>query len=260
MSQNVIFCFSGSGNCLHIAKTIAQKLGDTDIILMKRQSGQIDVTQAKTVGFVFPCHGGGLPVGMKDYLKNIVFSFSSYLYGVCSYSGYLGVGLKELSRIIPLNYWAGISHHCSCIWLFPHQVMLPMLSVEDAQKRCEELAGKVARDVEMRTFSEKEIPYNPLNAAESKAWAFLAKKKASSFAVSDKCIGCGQCTKLCPRGNIRLENGKARIGTDCVQCLSCLQFCPTGAITIGKASEGRERYHNPAVSAAELMETVIHVD
>ena len=35
MSKNVIFCYSGSGNCLDIAKNIAKKLGDTDIVLMR---------------------------------------------------------------------------------------------------------------------------------------------------------------------------------------------------------------------------------
>ena len=31
MSKNVIFCYSGSGNCLDIAKNIAKRLGDTDM-------------------------------------------------------------------------------------------------------------------------------------------------------------------------------------------------------------------------------------
>ena len=33
MSENVIFCYSGTGNCLDMAKTIARELGDTDIII-----------------------------------------------------------------------------------------------------------------------------------------------------------------------------------------------------------------------------------
>ena len=260
MSRNVIFCFSGTGNCLHIAKTIAQKLGNTDIIRFDRPTGQIDVSDAQTVGFVVPCHAGGLPAGVNELLKDIVFSFSSYLYGVCCYSGYLGTGLKEISRIIPLDYWAGISHHCSCIWLFPHTLMMPALSVEDAQKRAEEMACGIAEDVLARKFPDKAIPNNPLNVLEHKAWPVLVRKKAAVFSVSSKCVGCGQCAALCPKGNIRLDGGKAAIGTDCIQCLRCLQFCPEGAITIGKASEKREHYHNPAVSAADLMEPVIHID
>ncbi len=260
MSQNVIFCFSGTGNCFHIARTIAGKLGDTDIYQLDRLSGPIDVRDAKTVGFVLPCHAGGLPLGVRDMLKKIDFSFSSYLYGVCSYSGYPGIGLKELSKIIPINYWGLISHHCSCIWLFPHTLMMPALSVEAAQKRSEELAVRIADDVIARKFSEKDIPYNPLNALESKAWPALVAKKAKDFSVSSRCIACGQCTRLCPKGNIRIVNGRASIGTDCIQCLRCLQFCPEEAITIGSASKKREHYHNPAVRAADLMEACIHID
>ena len=33
MSKNVIFCYSGSGNCLDFAKNVAKGLGDTDIII-----------------------------------------------------------------------------------------------------------------------------------------------------------------------------------------------------------------------------------
>ena len=88
----------------------------------------------------------------------------------------------------------------------------------------------------------------------------IAKKKASQFKVSDACVGCGQCVRLCPRGNIRLEGGRAAIGTDCIQCLGCLQFCPQSAISIGSITDKREHYHNPKVKATDLMEKIIHID
>ena len=46
MSKNVIFCYSGSGNCLDIAKNIAKKLGDTDIVLMRSAPAVTDVQEA----------------------------------------------------------------------------------------------------------------------------------------------------------------------------------------------------------------------
>ena len=30
MSGNIIYCYSGSGHCLNMAKDIARRLGDTD--------------------------------------------------------------------------------------------------------------------------------------------------------------------------------------------------------------------------------------
>ena len=74
------------------------------------------------------------------------------------------------------------------------------------------------------------------------------------------CVGCGQCARLCPRGNISIVNGRASIGTNCIGCLSCLQYCPKQAINMGGATVKRERYHNPNVSAADLCQKVIHID
>ena len=42
---------------------------------------------------------------------------------------------EYLDKIIPLHYWRTVTHHCSCIWLFPHTMMLPHMSVEEAQKQ-----------------------------------------------------------------------------------------------------------------------------
>ena len=90
MSKNVIFCFSGSGNCLDIAKNIAKELKDTDIVMMRGEPAVKDVTDARRVGFVFPCYGGGLPGDVEKYVKMLKISPNAYTFGVCSYAGYLG--------------------------------------------------------------------------------------------------------------------------------------------------------------------------
>ena len=231
MSKNVIFCFSGTGNCLDIAKNIARSLGDTDIVMMRRAPAVRDVHEAERVGFVFPC-----------------------------YAGYPGVGLAKINEIVPLSYHAGISHQSACIWLMPHTLMFPPLTPEKAQARSEELAAKIAEDIKNGVRSEK-APSAPLfNKLESSVWPKLAPKKAASFTVTGKCIGCGQCASLCPKGNIKMVGGRPDFGTDCIQCLSCLQFCPREAINMGGPTEKRERWHNPNVGALELNEAVIRID
>ena len=90
MSENVIFCYSGTGNCLDMAKTIARELGDTDIILMRKEPAVTDVRDAKRVGFVFPCYGGGLPGGVEESLRKIQVGLTAYTFGVCQYAGYMG--------------------------------------------------------------------------------------------------------------------------------------------------------------------------
>ena len=260
MSKNVIFCYSGSGNCLDIAKNIAKRLGDTDIVMMRAEPEVKDVRGAKRVGFVFPCYAGGLPGDVEKFVSELRVDPESYTFGVVSYAGYPGVGMAKINDIVPLDYWAGISHQCSCIWLMPHTLMLPMLDASRAQERSEKLAAKIADDVlYVKHLSGRPLS-NPVNALEAKAWPMLSGKKAAKMTVTDSCVGCGQCARLCPRGNISIVDGRASIGTNCIGCLSCLQYCPKQAINMGGATVKRERYHNPNVSAADLCRKVIHID
>jgi len=260
MSKNVIFCFSGSGNCLDIAKNIAKELGDTDIVMMRSEPVITDVTGAERVGFVLPCFAGGLPGRVEEYVSRIKVDPKAFTFGVVSYAGYMGVGLSVINKYIPLLYWAGISHHCSCIWLLPHNLTMPPLSVEKSQQRSEKLAKQAAQDILAKKFKKLAPPANPINVLEAKAWPKMCAEKAAQMRVNDQCIGCGQCVKLCPEGNIRIENGKAVIGKNCIQCLSCLQFCPTQAIDLGGASVKRQRYHNIKVTPDELCQKLIHID
>ena len=56
----------------------------------------------------------------------------------------------------------------------------------------------------------------------------------------NKCIGCGECGKVCKQGAIQATsgNGTERVQVNwgrCDQCLECTKVCPTGAISsVGK--------------------------
>lgn len=259
MSTNVIFCYSGSGNCLDMAKNIAKVLGDTDIIMMRKAPVKTDVTDARRVGFIVPCYGGGLPGDVETYLDQIKISPTAYTFAVGQYAGYLGCGLHKIDKRFKLNFWAGVSHQCSAIWLFPHQLMLPPMSPAAAQERSERKAKEIAEAVLRGDMSRNAPPKMGLNALESLVWPKLAALKAEKFAVTDACIGCHQCEQLCPKGNIKFVDGKPEFGTDCIQCLSCLQYCPKEAITLTNKTVKREHYHNANVSAQELMQGIIHI-
>lgn len=259
MRKNVIFCYSGTGNCLDMAKNIARVLGDTDIVMLRSEPTVKDVREADRVGFVFPCYGGGAPTDFLQYVKQLQIRPDAYTFAVSQSSSYAGTGLAELNKIFPLDYWRTVTHQCSCIWLFPHKLMVPLMTPKQAQKRAEKLSRLIAADVLVGEKTAKKPPFNPVNAAENKAWPKIASRKAGNFQVAPSCIGCGQCAKICPRGNIRMENGRPVIGTNCIQCLGCLQYCPKEAIHMGGVTVKRKRYHNPNISAADLTEKVIHI-
>lgn len=260
MSENVIFCFSGSGNCLDMARNIARVLGDTDIVMMRRKPSVTDARDAKRVGFIFPCYGGGLPEGVEDSVQSVQLSADAYRFAVCMCSAYPGIGLSRIHKLVRLDYWQVVTHLCSCIWLFPYTLMLPPMSPAGAQKRSEREANRIGQAVKACTRSEKAPRSNPVNALESRLWKKISRSKAKGFTVSPMCIGCGTCAGLCPKGNIKMVDGRPQFGTDCLQCLSCLQYCPQEAISIGSITKRRKHYHNPNVPANHLTQNILHIE
>ncbi len=260
MSETIIYCYSSTGNCLDMAKNIARGLGGAEIIMMRSTPVSTDARMASRVGFIFPCCGGGLPGDVENIVKQIQTAPDAYKFAVCQFSGYMGVGLRQIDKAIGLDYWRAVSHQCAYIPLLPHTVMLPFMSPEDAQKRSEKVAGEIAADVKRKKRSRRHPPRRTLNALEHKLWPVLVKLETRKFTVYSGCNGCGLCEKLCPTNNIKLVGGKPVWGSNCYQCVSCLQYCPKHAISLGRATDQREHYHNPRIQAEELMQGIIHIN
>lgn len=257
MKENIIFCYSGTGNCLDMAMNIAKRLGDTDIVMMRKYPAITDVRGAKRVGFVVPCYGGGLPGYVERYIKDIKVSPDAYTFGIGQCAAYKGEGLSKINEQIPLKYWSVVSHQCTCIYLFPHDLMLPKMGAKAAQERSEILAGKIAEDVKNCVITKKKLGKAYLNKAEHAAWPKIARKKGLQLKANDKCVMCGQCAKICPMGNIKYTGKAVIFGDQCISCMGCVQYCPKEAINVGKITEKRERYHNANITVDDLTKDII---
>lgn len=260
MSENIIYCYSGAGHCLDMAKSIARKLGDTDIVMMRRFPAKTDATEAKRVGFIFSCMAGGLPGDVEDYVRAVQIAPDAYRFAVEQFAGYLGCGLHKLDEIVHLDYWTGISNHSTAIWLMPHNLTFPPTTPETAQARIDKKAAEVAALVLAGRRSEKRPPKAAVFELMSKGLSQTHADRVKTFAANDTCIGCGTCVQVCPRGNIQLVGNKPEFGSNCIGCLSCVQLCPKQALNIGKITEKRERFPNPRVTPAELTKEIIHID
>ena len=91
--------------------------------------------------------------------------------------------------------------------------------------------------------------------------------------LPEKCIGCGSCVQICPKGELVIGSvgavarglidkdfiEKRRSGA-CVLCALCARVCPTGALevrTAGKA-EKDESYLSVALQATTVNEKCVH--
>jgi len=74
------------------------------------------------------------------------------------------------------------------------------------------------------------MKYLEPNPVKTGNWAFKKPK------ITEKCVGCGTCTKFCPEGCIKIveENGKRKAVIDynyCKGCFICKRVCPLNAIS-----------------------------
>ena len=67
----------------------------------------------------------------------------------------------------------------------------------------------------------------------------LQKYADNPFTVSDQCISCGLCSRVCPCHNIVLENGRPTFQHHRANCMACVVSCPKRAI--GYEIKGEDR-------------------
>lgn len=53
-----------------------------------------------------------------------------------------------------------------------------------------------------------------------------------------KCMRCGGCVGVCPKGALELEESGIIVNEkECIECGSCEKFCPVGALKVKKGKK-----------------------
>jgi ferredoxin len=88
-----------------------------------------------------------------------------------------------------------------------------------------------------------------------------------AFLITDKCIGCAVCTKVCPEGAITgLRNKPHRvIAARCYDCGACGRICPHGAVLDPKGKlcrriRLRKNWPKPVILRASCISCKICMD
>ena len=70
---------------------------------------------------------------------------------------------------------------------------------------------------------------------------------------SDKCIGCGKCLEVCPRGVFSILGGKAVIVDRdlCIECGACKQNCAFAAISVNAGVGCAQALFNAMITGGE---------
>lgn len=249
----MVFYFTGTGNSLYVAKQLEEK--PISIPQVMRQENM--AFAAETIGVVAPVYGHEVPPMVKDFLKKASFQ-TKYFYMILTYGNRHG-GAAELAH--QLCQECGIQAAYINIVLMVDN-WLPSFDMEEQKlldKQVESQLSGILADVKSRRHWISPVTEQDRSAHQEflgrmsqmppDAWQHL-------LCVTESCIGCGICEKVCPSGSIHVVNGKAAHAPGCCQaCLACIHACPHKAIWLTIPEKNPQaRYRNEHISLQEIIQ------
>jgi Pyruvate/2-oxoacid:ferredoxin oxidoreductase delta subunit len=253
--ESVIFYFSGTGNSLKIARDLAQEIGNTSVVPIKKVIREQLETPMDCGGIVFPCYFGALPPIIPEFIKRLSISQINYIYAVVTYNDFPGGALSIIERTFKKegkNLSAGFAISMPGNYV-PLYAPLPK---DKQEERFNNAKLKVINIAKVVKNQEKKLEISWFGRFLS----FMQKRNNKKLPERDKrfwtdknCNSCGICERICPVENIEMVEGRPRWLHKCQQCLACLHWCPEASIQVGEKTMGRARYQNPEIKLKDLL-------
>lgn len=258
----MIFYFTGTGNSLATAQTIAEVANDSVVDIgraFKYKDFDFTMIQNQRLGFVFPTYAWTTPSIIDAFIKHARFSGfdgktfqPGYCFAVATCGSFVGNTLRFFGdqllqhQGIKLDATFSVKTVGNCIYMYdPAQGakrdQLLQSAIDSSYKVAEMVKAEKVGHFEHR---------NPAGILLSKITSQEEKPVSTeSFFATDSCIGCGKCAQHCPTNTITILNDRPRWAEmGCTECLACLHRCPFEAIQYGKKTAARTRYLNPVLS------------
>lgn len=252
-----IYCFTATGNSLKVARDIADDLADAELVSIPQLSDETIRPATERVGMVFPTYFGGLPLIVRRFIERL--ETPGYVFAVTTCGGFPGASLKQVEKLLRAR---GISLAAGFAVNMPGNYT--RLYGANSPKRQRKYFAAEAPAVERIAGIVRGRWRAKIEASFCLArWAFgilyhcyfapRAHRQDGLFYADDKCNSCGVCTRVCPVGDIELEDGRPRWLGRCEQCYACLQWCPEEAIQANKRTPGRRRYRHPDIALDDII-------
>jgi ferredoxin len=261
----MIYYFSGTGNSFAAAKYLAEGLGEDlmDIaVAIKENKYEYTLKKDEKLGFVFPVYAWAPPKAVTEFVKNLELYYSGdpYIFAVCTCGASAGKTMDFFEKALEenglvLDSGFSVVMPDNCITLFE-----PDSEEEVAEKleKADQTLDNILRAVKLSWsdfFRVKRGKFSSVLSGVVSPAFNMGALKTKPFYVTDACIGCGLCEKICTSGCIEMTAGIPVWTQDkCNMCLACLNRCPVTAIQYGKKTEKRGRYVHPVYQNEKIGE------
>jgi len=258
-----LFYFTGTGNGLHVAKSIKVKLeqaGDlVELIPLNTLNLNNNIiATAKTVGLIYPTYAMSAPNIVQEFAKKLQVKDGTYLFTYAHCGGGGASGAVAVVSDILTNRGLKVSNTFTTT--FPSNSTLFKYTDEKLRVVLEKSDHAIGKNIAIIIKRSENIwkVSNPLKKA-SLAMNGLFMNALEGYMQFDvieadeACVGCGVCSKVCPVENIVME-GKPSFDSKCEMCLSCVNNCPKRSLAFKRMNKKTFKpYRHPEVKIAEIM-------
>lgn len=251
----MIYYFSGTGNSLHVARRLADALGErlSPMPLSLPSQGDLE----GPVGLVFPVHAWGIPNVVEGFVRKMGPSSKgeagrgpAYLYAVMTCGDDVGYTDKVLDEALLAACGKKLDAAFS-VQMPNTYVCLPGFDVDSdevckeklsrVEEAVKEIAACVSEQKSVRCLTRGKFPWKKTYILRPLFNRFLLTDKYFHVDAS-RCISCGRCRQKCPVGNILLDDVPVW-QSHCAGCLACYHACPYHAINFGHRTQNKGQYN-----------------
>ena len=254
----MIFYFTATGNSLYAARQIGG--GEEPVSIAQELRKEDRHYKDDVIGIVVPLYEFDLPGVVERFIAGSTFD-TDYFFVVSTYGMHNGGIAERVSRRLEaagrhVDYYNTVIMVDNALQVFD---MAEQMRI-DPEKHVDEHLEAIRADVEARRryiqpATQEEVDFYEGYMANP-AFDLHPRLDNPLYRLTDACIGCGTCSRVCPMRSISMADKRPTWDyTTCAGCYACVQACPKAAIRFAKYEEPNPEVHyrNPHVTLADLM-------